>query len=595
MNRDDSKRLTPGLSSTSPPDECASVVSPTPAQDLDLARQAIKKGEIHHAAHHLACVVALDPKRPGLAEAIAAWMKLSDTPLSHVDVTNGIYYGVAALRAMVLARLGDSAGAVLLLLQVLAAKPDAPFLDLVGEWLTPPVARALPPAPALASMLKWVQHDHLRVGLFPLVQRIHEAQPAEGQATWLLSRLLRMSGKAKEALALLTEVHPVHPSYFTAIGLAAARKETGDVEGCIAANEEALQFRADDIGVRLDLGDTHLELGRFDAARAAYAAVLEQQPNHDWAHPSLVYLDVREGKLEAVAALEALARDAKPGTRAAVLFDRVRPYVLSLTPPSSSIVNAIVGALQRNFTPKKFGVSSLEPASVVASVNDLIPGIAIDFAEVPSPDPRKPRRKLPFKSVWTYEASGFAGILGGIDLQARPGVAPPAEEVMRAIATIASSAFNRAAWAEAAQDLGARLGPDAVRAILGAMAYPGPRPEGMTPWDWRFRVQVVAALTLLGVDRGWTNSARQRAFFTLLYGPVDWATTAALVAMTELACRVPEQRKTLADIMLEELEGSLNPIRYSCIVEPLLGLLPQVPLESEQRARFEKARRRLAG
>jgi hypothetical protein len=47
-----------------PPDEeCASTVSSAPEQDLDLARLAIAKGEVGHAAHHLPGVVALDPKR----------------------------------------------------------------------------------------------------------------------------------------------------------------------------------------------------------------------------------------------------------------------------------------------------------------------------------------------------------------------------------------------------------------------------------------------------------------------------------------------------------------------------------------------------
>ena len=73
-----------------PPDkECASTISPTPEQDLDLARLAIAKGEVGHAAHHLVSVVALDPKRAGLDEALNAWIMLSEDPLAQVPLSDG--------------------------------------------------------------------------------------------------------------------------------------------------------------------------------------------------------------------------------------------------------------------------------------------------------------------------------------------------------------------------------------------------------------------------------------------------------------------------------------------------------------------------
>jgi hypothetical protein len=216
--------------------------------------------------------------------------------------------------------------------------------------------------------------------------------------------------------------------------------------------------------------------------------------------------------------------------------------------------------------------------------------LTIDFAEIPSPDPRKERRKLPHRAVWTYRSPGAAGLFGGLEQQARPGAEPPPDPIVRAIAAIAAAAFDRDTWSREARALGERLGPQAVESLLASMVHPAAMPAGMTPWAWRFRVQVAAAFTLLGVDRGWGGSARERGLSTLLYGPVDWATTAALVAMTEVARMEPEHRKPVVAALVEELALPINPVRYACIVAPLLGLLPALPLDADARARVDRIR-----
>jgi hypothetical protein len=60
--------------------------------------------------------------------------------------------------------------------------------------------------------------------------------------------------------------------------------------------------------------------------------------------------------------------------------------------------------------------------------------------------------------------------------------------------------------------------------------------------------------------------------------------------MTELARVEPEHRKAVAAALVEELALPINPVRYACIVAPLLGLLPALPLDADTRTRVDRMR-----
>ena len=107
--------------------------------------------------------------------------------------------------------------------------------------------------------------------------------------------------------------------------------------------------------------------------------------------------------------------------------------------------------------------------------------------------------------------------------------------------------------------------------------HPPNAPEGIDAWDWVFRVQVAAALCLVGVDAGWGGSIRERALMSLWLGPLDWTTTAALIALTEVARSERNVASAIVQIVVRELDGPINPIRWACIVEPMMWLLDRAP------------------
>jgi hypothetical protein len=52
--------------------------------------------------------------------------------------------------------------------------------------------------------------------------------------------------------------------------------------------------------------------------------------------------------------------------------------------------------------------------------------------------------------------------------------------------------------------------------------------------DWIGRVQLAAAQVLAHVDSGWEGSVRRSALLSALWGPADWTTMAAIVALAQL-------------------------------------------------------------
>jgi hypothetical protein len=234
------------------------------------------------------------------------------------------------------------------------------------------------------------------------------------------------------------------------------------------------------------------------------------------------------------------------------------------------------GLLEKGGRLRDLAVTSLEPPSAALALWDTLRGLgdemrpSVSFGEIPAPDPRVPRADVAFV-LWVYDGT-----------DARPALPPPDASVAAAVSEIALSAYGIEPWCTQAQLLGARLGPGAVESLLAVMTNLPERPKDVTPWDWRFRVQVAAALSLAAVDVGWEGSARRKGLLSLLQGPVDWTSSAGVIALAELARRDETSRSAIVSLLVEEVLVPMSPIRFECIVEPAVPLLlARVPLSAE--------------
>src|SRR6185369_16468929 len=97
------------------------------------------------------------------------------------------------------------------------------------------------------------------------------------------SKTARTLGRFQEALDIATEEHTRAPSYWTALALAGAERARRAPAAAVAAYETALALAPDEATratLELDIADLYFDLGRAEAAMAAYARVLSRDPKH---------------------------------------------------------------------------------------------------------------------------------------------------------------------------------------------------------------------------------------------------------------------------------------------------------------------------
>ena len=298
---------------------------PSFEDDVRIARAALAAGDVGHAIHHVAGAVASGADRPACAALIDALVAaLGRDPLAAVPATN-MWYGLGGLRAELLARTGRHAEAIPLALACLAARPDAPFVPWLTAWLARPgVAATVDPQAAARELVACVRHEPLGAALHALALTLHRAHPDHDYLAFATVKLHRICWRYADAIAIARAALARGPRPMTAIALAGALREDGDLDGAIAAFELALRDQPDNAGILLDVGDLHLQQGRLDDALAAYQRALALEPDEPWAAPSACYVRWRQSGAAADAtALRAWAAAHPDNRRASELLAEV--------------------------------------------------------------------------------------------------------------------------------------------------------------------------------------------------------------------------------------------------------------------------------
>jgi len=130
---------------------------PTPAEDMAVAYRAVSDGDLPHAAFHVACALyAGDPNdRKALAlldRLVGDTQKSGGDPLALAPLKRDNYAGTVAVRARILAHLGQYREAFNLLAQVQHADRARPLWRWAAEWATRPGAAAQA-EPGMAGVL----------------------------------------------------------------------------------------------------------------------------------------------------------------------------------------------------------------------------------------------------------------------------------------------------------------------------------------------------------------------------------------------------------------------------------------------------------
>lgn len=552
-------------------------------QVLSETKKALLEEDWRAAVNHLSQLIDDDPNHPENLACLEEWMNKAGPiglDLIPVFVDEGLFAPTTAIRAELMSRLGFCDGSLELILQVICSRQDDRYCQWILDWFDrvgwSEGLRVGELVKSFERSLGSLRESELSAlsGLISVFDRALEHAPNHDRLSYLRAIVARRVGDER-AFDLAQEYHSEFPGYWGCVALGGVLREKGELEEAINIYREGLDYEPEDVGLRLDLGDLLHDVGDLENSLDAYEEALERKPGEPWATASITFIRYAlAGELGLRYELDDLA---KSGNRRALRFlFWLETYRSHLPTPNSSIVAVAMHAIEKRVEIENLSVSSLEPPSAIMALDyalNTIPSRSfpkLSFTDIPDPDPRKARKLTRF-SLWVYKG-----------MVARPAMDPPSRKIANAVSEIARTPFDAARWSEMA-----RLQANRLRGLeqefLAVMCQPPTLPEGdEEPWSWPFRVQVAAALMITRSSQSWAS--RRKTIRDLLFGIVDWTTTAAIVALTQLSEDEPELGHEIFLDLIELFgEEEAGPIWYQCVLFPLFQCLPRLPLPEELR------------
>lgn len=526
----------------------------SPEFHLFVASTTLSTGTgLAHGAMHLASLLAVDPGRADWQVLAARYLDAAGGDVDALLPAGDERFAHSeALRAWFWQRQGRVAEAVDLLLQVSRAERHAIYLHAWAlDWLEQDGALARVDEATmmqlLATVLNSVEEAH--ESSFSIVRAMGRwaALAERASAGYAPSPILlmvraglqRKAGNFDAALAITGPIEKAASAeQANAIGLLlrCMRRFAEAEQAFIHANS----FDPDDITPKLEAGDTCFEAGNWQKALGWYEAVLAAADGQEWALPSSWYCRYKLDGDEAW--MERLWEAMRNGdNRAHQLVFRERGRLAQSNDAGANLLRTLLERWRENGNTDGSGGSMAISATVMEAPSNRLAfalelagrnppvKLEITFGPLPAVDPRLALAPVEYP-LWTYD--------GTVPYPALPA---PDAAVRDAIAALALAPYHpNENWAQASH-VAARFGTAHVRDILAVMVYPPPLPQGVRALEWLPRVQLATAYVIGQVDSGWEESERRRALVSVLFGPMDWTTCAAIrvlarIATTEPAC-----------------------------------------------------------
>lgn len=579
----------------------------TPEFELYVARQELKAGNLEHGARHLAELLSFDPANPEWLQLLGQYLdRVGNDDLKLYSLNEPRYFADEAVRAYIWARQGRLAEALDLLFQAAQAKPGSKYMDAWAlDWLENPQALAALPGPTVERVLahavsrfpeaRWARtRDLVTLERYvALASRVPTKLRSSPSFHMLHAGLLRKLGKFPEALAVARDSTLVPTGWHSLVAEGLALREQGDYELAAASFERALAFDPDDGAARLEAADGYLTHGVWDKALGWYAQVLQRQPEHPWALPSVLFCRWKTSGDEAKREhLIKMARGVPPNHRAAQLLRLNEPYIGVLPLPADAIAKS-VRSIARSFRDKPaqsdgeiaITVSHLEsPSATLAlrkqmrAMGHTLP-VRITVKHIPTPDPRQPCREIRYQ-LWSY---------AGTDATRELPAPPPA--ILQIVTELASNPYDRDQNFQDAKIAARQLNDEHIPQLLAAMVHPPAIPPHFDALEWLPRVQLSAAQVIAHIGSNWRGSVRRDALRAVLFGPRDWTTVAAIITLSHLAQENPELAPDVHEAF-ETLQEHIPDGGYCCFAHALATCwqwLPHLSLE-EKRLLHERQR-----
>lgn len=524
----------------------------SPEFELFIAQtELLQGGHLGHGASHLANLLALDPGRSEWVALLESYLAASQPDPELLIPRHGkqLYYATEAMRAYIWYKKGKLGDAIDLLVNVVDAKKDARYLEVWGlKWLE--VAGAVESLPAQVAwtlfskvMIRFPEAYCATLSQVSYLKRwlalcerysANHTMAKSGHLLMLRAGLFRRAAEFAQGEALVRAAHALEPSWYTGMALALLLRQQGKCQEADDAFQLCLQLDPEDVSAYLEAGDMYCDREMWEKAVKWYEGVLQKQPSHKWALPSSIYCrwkltgnqKLRDHLLSLAGTLNRAnslcAREfaglPEPSDATANVLREFRKSILA-----GDKEKAPTGEAEIDLTcleaPSNFLAFEMEMKALGHALS-----IRVNCASVPTPDPRQP--VIPVKyQLWRYENG----------TKPSPGLPPPPTDVVQKVAKIASSRYDvQENWALASR-LAAELGPQRVGEILSVMVHPPDVPPGTHSLAWLPRVQLAACQIVAHLDDGWDGSVRKEALMSVLLGPSDWTTEAAIRVLVYLA------------------------------------------------------------
>jgi hypothetical protein len=381
------------------------------------------------------------------------------------------------------------------------------------------------------------------------VEKYVRSHDEHGLLLGAFASFVRRLGEPDKAIAYARQGYEISPGAPTGIFLGATYRHAGRYDEAIDAYQKALEHDPGNDEVRIDIADLLCLTEQVEAGLAYYEQVLSRTPDHPWAAAQCYYhkyqLTQDQGWKEKLSEFaKAHPDDAHAAHMLGLLGD---PFIDFLPEPRDATISIMRHFYQQGKKPSRdapIGLSHLEsPSGRIAAAMYSGQPVYVSVANIPTPDPRYPRRKVKYV-LWNYRGTDPVVALD-----------PPRQSALEAVFSLARRPYSLQGWTDQAAEIAAQFDEGYLRELLKVMVYP-PYPErGFLPWTWIYRVQVAAALIIAQLGGEWGTSEKREALISLALGPMDWTVDAALVALYSVCLNVEEARADMIDVMRELAEN----------------------------------------
>jgi tetratricopeptide (TPR) repeat protein len=557
--------------------------------DLDRARDALDRGELRHAADHLAGAIVQAPTLPEIHELLGRLAARTDGGLGLFPLEQHAYVGAVVARAHLLAAAGRPEQGLPLLA---AATGHTPGADWAGvPWVSDPSlgARLEPGLLArivmqLCTVVADPAPEPYRGALRPYLTVLRNAVAVHGRHPLLLgagSALARRLGEAGLAVEWASRGARAQPSKLAEIWLGYAYRSAGRTSEAVAALRRAIAHDPDDLSVYADIAGTLADGGRMGQALRWIDRALARDPAYDCAvHTGHRLRYQADGDPVHLIRLADFRRehpdDSHEHTDLADCCLDV-PWLSRVPSAGDAVADTLRQLLAGERLPaggQSLRLSAPESPSALRTLQIAAPWLAVTVERVPTPDIREPCRP-DGRMLWHYDGT-----------TATPAVAPPSSAATERLRRLVEPTWPHP---PAAYDAAVSLALVEAEDLLALLVHP-PAPaatelgRALAAYDpacWVRSAQVWACLGLLHhrTDEAWATSTRRRLLVELVWGVEDWTTEAAMFALVTYAWVEPAVRADVAGLVAERLAeiarvAALRPVPIGWSVAQLALVTP---------------------